>query len=48
MVGILGEWTSIFEEEYEILDCLMAFVLWVKGFCFYYNIFDYGLYSLSN
>jgi hypothetical protein len=23
----LGEWTSIFEEEYEIPDCLMAFVL---------------------
>jgi len=27
MVGILGEYTSIFEEEYEIPDCLMAFVL---------------------
>jgi hypothetical protein len=23
----LGEWTSIFREEYEIPDCLMAFVL---------------------
>jgi hypothetical protein len=27
MVGIFGEWTSTFEEEYEILDCLMASVL---------------------
>ena len=35
----LGEWTSIFKEEYRIPGCLMAFVLWVKWFYFHYNIF---------
>ena len=40
----LGEWTSIFEEEYGIPGCLMDFVLWVKWF--YFHIIS--LYSLNN
>ena len=40
----LGEWTSIFKEEYGNPGCLMTFVLWVKWF--YFHIIS--SYSLNN
>jgi hypothetical protein len=44
MVGILGEWTSILEEEYEILDCLMAFVLTTVRTCNFGNLYGKAIH----